>query len=64
MSTTKYVSELQNVNPSAVIELFELELTQAVHGRDQTYYFHAGSSLNLNGKIEFLVLRPPCLPVR
>ena len=53
MSTTKYVSELQNVNPSAVIELFELELTQAVHGRDQTYYFHAGSSLNLNGEIKW-----------
>ena len=53
MSTAKYVSELQNVNPSAIIELFELEINQAVHGRDQTYYFHSGSSLNLNGEIKW-----------
>jgi lambda family phage minor tail protein L len=36
------VSELQKINPSSIIELFELELTQAVHGSDFTYRFHAG----------------------
>ena len=51
MSTAKYVSELQNANPSAVIELFELELKQALHGSSQTYYFHNGSNLNFNREI-------------
>ena len=51
MSTAKYVSELQNANPSAVIELFELELKQALHGSSQTYYFHNGSNLNVNREI-------------
>ncbi len=51
MSTAKYISELQNVNPSAVIELFELELKQALHGSSQTYYFHNGSNLNFNREI-------------
>ncbi len=53
MSTTKYISELQNINPSAVIELFELQLKQALHGSDDIYYFHSGSSLNLNGEIKW-----------
>ena len=35
-------SELQKVNPSSIIELFELELTTALHGVDFTYRFHAG----------------------
>jgi phage-related protein len=45
------VSELQSVAPSAIIELFQLELNTAQHGIDETYYFHAGSSLNANGEI-------------
>ncbi len=32
MSTDKIVSELQNVNPSAVIELFTLTLDNSLHG--------------------------------
>ena len=35
-------SELQKVNPSSIIELFELELTTALHGVNFTYRFHAG----------------------
>tara|TARA_R100000234_G_C4998385_1_gene179131 strand:- start:650 stop:1225 length:576 start_codon:yes stop_codon:yes gene_type:complete len=53
MSTTKYISELQNINPSAVIELFELQLKQELHGSNNIYYFHSGSSLNLNGEIKW-----------
>jgi len=45
------VSELQSVAPSAIIELFQLELNTAQHGINETYYFHAGSSLNANGEI-------------
>jgi len=53
MTTAKYISELQNINPSAVIELFELQLKQELHGSDDIYYFHSGSSLNLNGEIKW-----------
>lgn len=35
-------SELQKIEPSAVIELFQLQLTTALHGVNETYYFHAG----------------------
>ena len=35
-------SDLQAVAPSAVIELFQLELNSAQHGVNETYYFHAG----------------------
>ena len=45
MSTPQKIQEqLQSLEPSAIIELFELELTQAVNGIDQTYYYHAGTN--------------------
>jgi lambda family phage minor tail protein L len=34
--------ELQKINPSSIIELFELETTELLHGSDFTYRFHAG----------------------
>lgn len=37
-------SELQKINPSSLIELFELELTAALHGTSTTYRFHAGTT--------------------
>jgi lambda family phage minor tail protein L len=43
------VSDLQAIAPSAVIELFELELNAVQHGVADTYRFHAGTSLNSNG---------------
>lgn len=45
------VSDLQAVAPSAIIELFELELNVAQHGVNDIYRFHAGSSLNANGEL-------------
>ena len=45
------VSELQAIAPSAVIELFELELNVAQHGVNDTYRFHSGSSLDSNGEV-------------
>lgn len=45
------VSELQSVAPSAVIELFELELNAIQHGIAETYRFHAGTNLNSNGEL-------------
>jgi len=51
MSSAAIVSNLQNVNPSAIIELFTLQLDNSLHGATTIYRFHAGSSLNDNGKI-------------
>ncbi len=47
----KIFTDLQKTNPSAIIELFELQLSNALHGANTLYRFHAGSSLNLNGEI-------------
>tara|TARA_B100001093_G_C26468528_1_gene859550 strand:- start:161 stop:736 length:576 start_codon:yes stop_codon:yes gene_type:complete len=44
-------SNLQSINPSAIIELFTLQLSTALHGDNTIYRFHAGSSLNANGTI-------------
>jgi len=44
-------SDLQQVAPSAVIELFQLELNAAQHGANETYYFHAGVNTNNNNDI-------------
>ena len=44
-------SNLQSINPSAIIELFTLQLSTALHGDNTIYRFHAGSNLNANGKI-------------
>ena len=44
-------SELQKVAPSAIIELFELQLDAANHGVNETYRFHAGANLNANGNV-------------
>ena len=53
MSLDPIISDLQKNNPSAIIELFELELDSTLHGSQttMTYRFHAGSSLDLNGKV-------------
>ena len=55
MTTPKkeYISELQNITPSSIIELFELKLDQNLHGLNETRYFHSGSSLNFNGEIKW-----------
>ena len=44
-------SSLQDINPSAIIELFTLQLSTALHGDNTIYRFHAGSNLNANGQI-------------
>ena len=48
---SKIFSSLQDINPSAIIELFTLQLSTALHGANTIYRFHAGSNLNANGKI-------------
>ena len=44
-------SNLQSINPSAIIELFTLQLSTSLHGSNNIFRFHAGSSLNANGEI-------------
>jgi len=46
MTTTpnKVERELHSLEPSAIIELFQLHLTAAVNGIDTVYYFHAGTN--------------------
>ena len=51
MSTDPVFSDIQKVNPSAIIELFTLTLDNALHGATTVYRFHAGTNLNANGKI-------------
>ena len=53
MSTDPVFSEVQKINPSAMIELFVLQLDTALHGANTIYRFHAGSNLNANGEIVF-----------
>ena len=47
------VSELQKINPSNIVELFQLELITAIHGSNTKYYFHNGVSENNNGNVIF-----------
>ena len=51
MSSSAIVSNLQNTNPSAIIELFTLQLDNSLHGSTTIYRFHNGSSLKDNGEI-------------
>jgi lambda family phage minor tail protein L len=51
MSSTAIVSNLQNINPSSIIELFTLQLNNSLHGATTVYRFHNGSSLKDNGEI-------------
>ena len=51
MSSAAIVSDLQNINPSAIIELFTLQLDTNLHGENTIYRFHNGSSLKDNGEI-------------
>ena len=53
MSTDPVFSEIQKINPSAIIELFVLQLDTALHGSNTIYRFHAGTNLNANGEIVF-----------
>ena len=51
MSSSAIVSNLQNTNPSAIIELFSLTLDSSLHGATTVYRFHTGSSLKDNGEL-------------
>ena len=51
MSTGPIITDLQKINPSAIIELFTLTLDSTLHGASTVYRFHNGSNLVSNGDI-------------
>jgi len=45
--------ELAKLNPSAIIELFEVHLDSTLHGSTDIYRFHAGANAAVTGNIVF-----------
>ena len=45
------VSDLQSINPGAIIGLFTLTLDATLHGSSTVHRFHNGSNMNANGNI-------------
>ena len=45
--------ELSKLNPSAIIELFEVHLDSALHGSTDVYRFHAGANAAVDGNVVF-----------
>ena len=52
-SSAAITGELQGINPTAIIELFQLELNADQHGVNQTYYFHNGTKQNSGNNLVF-----------
>ena len=50
-STAAVTSALQEIAPSALIELFQLELDIPLHNTEAIYYFHAGTNENGYGSV-------------
>jgi lambda family phage minor tail protein L len=63
MSTPQSIQEqLQSLEPSAIIELFQLQLTAAVNGIDTTFYYHAGTN-ELSADIVFNQITYTAFPI-
>ena len=45
------VADLQQPSPSAIIELFEIQLFTAIHGENTIYRFHNGTNTANNGQV-------------
>ena len=57
------VSELQKINPSNIVELFQLELITAIHGSNTKYYFYNGVNENNNGNLVFNNIEYTKMPI-
>lgn len=53
LAVSLVAGSLQQPNPTAIIELFELELFADIHGVSEIYRFHAGTNLVDNGNIRW-----------
>ena len=60
---TTPVSELQKINPSNIVELFQLELITAIHGSNTKYYFHNGTNTNGNTNLIFNNIEYTKMPI-
>ena len=56
--------ELAKINPSAIIELFELRLDSTLHGSSDVYRFHAGANADVDGNIVFNSQTYTRIPIR
>ena len=53
MSAPQSIQEqIRSLEPSAIIELFQLELTENINGVDATFYYHAGTN-SLTADVQF-----------
>ncbi len=62
-SSSKISEEIQKLEPSALITLFELKLTFDVNGVNQTFYYHAGTN-ELKSNIVFGGITYAAAPVQ
>ena len=51
MTNAAIANAIQEIAPGALIDLYQLELNVAQHGIAETYYFHAGTSMNNNSEL-------------
>ena len=59
---TSIQEQIQSLEPSAIIELFQLQLTLAVNGIDVTYYYHAGTN-SLTADVVFAGITYAATPI-
>lgn len=59
---TSIQQQIQSLEPSAIIELFQLQLTLAVNGVDATFYYHAGTN-NLTTDVKFANIAYAATPI-
>ena len=59
---TSIQTEIQKLEPSAIIELFQMQLTLAVNDIDQTFYYHAGTN-ELTNDIVFAGITYAATPI-
>jgi len=52
-SSAAITGDLQGISPTAIIELFQLQLNVSQHGVDETYYFHNGTQQNSGNDLVF-----------
>ena len=64
ISFSSTFSDVQSINPSAIIELFTLQLDNSLHGATTIYYFHSGSNLNANNKIKWQTVEYLRFPIQ
>ena len=62
-SSAAITGELQGINPTAIVELFQLELNANQHGVNQTYYFHNGAKPDTGNNLIFGGIPYIALPI-